>query len=225
MSLDVYVMPLWRFRAGLFESPLERHFGRDNVSVISVFGQQLRGLPGKVAARRFVRKVCRAVKSKTGHRPFWCDEGEMAYGEQASLGFERLRAFALWTGVRDVLPNFDHPEDDNYYSHPVWKLTKGASAEFPQLTAHSCHTGFFLPDDFEPVCHVLPQKFRIWTFYTSVGSSPRLIQELERLRPHLGTSLEFDPEDRLCRVKECYLQLREVTELSLRHGLPIIFCG
>src|SRR5438046_1268988 len=110
MALNVYVMPIWRFKAGDFSSSLEA-LGI-TPTIITPDGIMLRRRKSRVSfltrwrAKRQTRQLRSAIEAESGHPIRWNDEGEVAYSEQAG-GFEALRAFARWLDCRDLLPNFD----------------------------------------------------------------------------------------------------------------------
>jgi hypothetical protein len=146
----------------------------------------------------------------------------VVYAEQ-SRGFESLRAYAKWLDCREELSEFGPAPDNNYYEHPVWKV-KGGTPSNPHLVAHDCFCGYYLPCDFDQMAMVEPYMiFGRWPASRSVGSTPRLLRALDRLRPELGD--EYPPDDPLLPVKAAFRQLQQVAELSVEYALPIIFWG
>src|SRR5436190_967696 len=162
MALDVYVMPLWRFKAGDFEAPIEQNL-RLEPSVVSVDGVEkpFRRRTGGLArwlhrsrARREVRAVRKAVEAANRVKVRWKDEGPVAYSHQ-SPGMEALRAYARWLDCRDRFPTFDAPPERDYYKHPVMNVQL-ANPTCAHLIGHSCFNGYYLPADFEQVAEVEP---------------------------------------------------------------------
>ena len=229
MALDVYVMPLWRFKAGDFRLPIETVVGIQP-KVISPEGVQ--ELPQRIGwfarwrARRAVRAIRKTVDRANNARITWVDDGEVVYAEQ-SLGFESLRAFAYWLDCRDRLSEFEEPPNGNYYEHPVWKL-EVSRISFPHLVEHDCYSGYYLPCEFERTVQVEPYLLAgRWPTARSVGSTTHLMRELEYLQSvlQLPDQYEYPTDDPLLSVKQAYIQLREIAHQSLRHGLPVIFWG
>lgn len=229
MGLDVYVMPLWRFNIGDFHSPIEAANGF-RPKIVTADGIEERparvGWLGRWRARRQVAAICKAVEAANGTRVRWADEGGVVYAEQ-SRGFEPLRAYAKWLDYRDEFPEFGSPPEGDYYKHPVMAAGVGRLS-CPHLVQHDCYSGYYLPCEFERVAEVEPPLiFGQWPASRSVGSAPRLLRELESVQAELRVpdGYDYQADDPLVAVKAGYLQLREVAELSCRHGLPVIFWG
>ncbi|QDT56416.1 hypothetical protein Pan44_44700 [Caulifigura coniformis] len=234
MALDVYVMPLWRFKTGDFSTPIEEGLGLEPTIITSdgvVRPSQRRSrdwtsLLRRFRARRETRAIRKAVESANLVRVRWNDDGPVQYSQQ-SPGFEALRAYARWLDCRDRIPRFDAPPERDYYKHPVMK-EQISNPGCPHLVGHSCFSGYYLPVDFEKVVQVEP--YLILGYYPAthaVGSSPRLMKELDRIQVDLQAPADqrLDASDPLVDVKVAYLQLRDIAELSCRHGLPVIFHG
>lgn len=231
MSLDVYVMPIWRFKVGDFTTPIEKHL-RTTPKIVSgsgVIQRAPRPSPAsfwrRLLARREVRSIRRAVAQANGRAIRWSDEGEVVYNEQGAP-FEALRAYAKWRDYRDEFPDFDRPPKNNFYKHPIWKV-KGRDVRFPHLVQHDCHSGYFLPCEFEKLTLVEPFRWHHWTFRKSVGSTPRLLGALEEIAGELEIAPGWvgDEADPLSEVKYACSQLMQIARLSVDHQLPIIFWG
>lgn len=229
MGLDVYVMPLWRFKVGDFRLPIEAATGI-RPKIVTADGIEERparvGWFGRWRARRQVVAIRKAVESANGSPVRWIDEGGVEYAEQ-SRGFEPLRAYARWLDCRDQFPRFDPPPEGNYYKHPVM-AAEVARPSCPHLIGHNCYNGYYLPCEFERVAEVEPYLiFGRWPASKSVGSATQLLRELEEVLAELRVpdGYEYPADDPLVAVKAAYLQLRKVAELSCRQGLPIIFWG
>ena len=229
MALDVYVMPLWRYKVGDFRSPIEAATGirPKVVNADGIKEQQVRvGWFGRWRARRQVKTISKAVEVANGVGISWVDEGGVVYSEQ-SRGFEALRAYAIWLDCRDQFPEFLSPPKGNYYEHPVMGV-EVSNPSCPHLVGHDCYNGYFLPCEFERLAEVEPYLiFGHWPASRSVGSSPRLLRELDLVQEELQVpdSYEWTKDDPLAAVKTAYLQLREIAVLSCHHSLPIIFWG
>ncbi|MEO2088238.1 MAG: hypothetical protein ABGY75_01905 [Gemmataceae bacterium] len=239
MALDVYVMPLWRFKSGDFRSPVEQHFGlRPKVIAVGGSPEQKRGFWGwllgrhpepaepAVPPRQQVEAIRRAVEERNGVSITWHDEGEVVYSEQGQQ-FEALRAYAFWLDCRDHMPTFEPGVNGRYYDHPVWQLPPEVRS-CPHLVKHDCHGGYHLPCDFEHLVDVEPYTLGGYLpAARSVGSSVRLLRELSRVQDELQVpdDYKWSADDPLWPVKEAYQQLKQVAELSVRHGLPVIYDG
>jgi hypothetical protein len=230
MALDIYVMPLWRYKVGDFRTPIEVATGI-KPRVVTPDGIDERpsavGWLGRWKARRQVASIRKSVEKWNRVPIRWHDEGTVVYCEQ-SRGMESLRAYALWLDHRDRFPVFERPPEGDYYKHPVWNIESDRPLSFPQLVGHDCYSGYFLPCDFERLTRVEPFLiFGRWPSSRSVGSGIRLRRELESLAGHLQVPEDYDypDDDPLVSVKAAFIQLREVAEASCRHALPIIFWG
>jgi hypothetical protein len=231
MGLDVYVMPIWKFKAGDFASPLEA-LGIAPV-IVGPDGMSRREPDVRPnffirwKAKRATRRLRREIEAEVGHAVRWNDDGEVAYSRQAH-GFESLRAYAKWLDYRDLFPTFDPPPENDFYKHPVMSDKLARPPTCPQVVNHSCHSGYFIPAEVERVVHVEP--FTSWGNFVSkhpVGSSHRLLAELERLAQALGTDEHYQwvEGDPLAQVKAPFAQLFEVAKVSRQKDLPIVFYG
>ena len=229
MGLDVYVMPLWRYKVGDFRSPIETSTGI-RPKIVTADGIDDRparvGWLQRLRARREVAAIRKAVKAANGNSIHWTDEGAVVYARQ-SWGLEALKAYARWLDCRDEFPRFESPPEGDYYKHPVL-FTQVARPSCPHLTGHDLYNGYFLPCEFERLVDVEPYMiFGRWPASRTVGSTPRLLRELDTVQAELRVPAryEYRADDPLAAVKAAYLQLREVAELSCRHSLPVIFWG
>jgi len=229
MGLDVYVMPLWRFKVGDFRSPIEGATGI-RPKIVTADGIEERpasvGWLGRWRAKRQVAAIRKAVESVNRTRLRWDDEGGVVYSEQSG-GMEALRAYAKWLDCADRMPEFGPPPEGDFYKHPVMGM-EVERLSCPHLVEHDCYNGYFLPCKFARLAEVEPYKiFGHWPATRSVGSGVRLLQELDLVQGRLKVPEGYDypQDDPLVAVKAAYLQLREAAELSCRHGLPLIFWG
>jgi hypothetical protein len=231
VSLSVYVMPLWRFKVGDFRSPIETSLGI-RPKIVTPDGI-LDDAPrtswwAKWQARRKVAAVRRAAEKANGVSVRWQDEGDVVYSQQAIVGFEALRAYARWLDCRDQFPTFDDPPEQNYYKHPAVSAAV-AKRSCPQLVAHGCYSGYFLPCEFEQLVQVEPYTIAgTWNFTRSVGSTPQLLRELNVVQETLQVPDEYECMNDGTphwQVKFGYRQLLTMARLSLQHELPIIFWG
>src|SRR5262245_1392774 len=229
MAIDVYVMPLWRFKAGVFEPRLEEaavKLGLPKPKIVTPFGiSSETDSVSESEAKREVEAIRTEVEAANHVPILWNDDGPVVYSAQC-FGIEPLQAYAKWLDYRDLLPAFDVPPEGDYRKHPAMSVHDSRSLSFPHLYLHNCYSGYFLPCEFANLVSVERTKFRIWTFWKLVGSSIRLREELMKVDRHLqvGKGEDF-ADDPLLWVKCAFRQMREVAELSCRQGLPVIFSG
>jgi hypothetical protein len=229
MALDVYVMPLWRYKVGDFCSQIEAATG---IRPKIVTADGIEELPVKAGwysrwkAKRQVAAIRKAVEATNHVGIRWVDQGGVVYAEQSG-GFEGLRTYARWLDCRDEFPEFGPAPEGNYYKHQVWRA-KVEQLSCPHLVGHDCYSGYYLPCEFDTIVNVEPYMiFGRWPASRTVGSTPRLVRELEKVYSELRVPNDYGypQDDPLIFVKAAYLQLRHAAELSLQHGLPIIFWG
>jgi hypothetical protein len=230
MALDIYVMPIWKFKCGDFSSPVERlglkpkTVGMDG----SIGLSQRPGLFDRWRARSAVRRLRGELRGELKQSVRWNEEGGVVYSEQGR-GFDALSTYARWLDYRDLIPTFEVPPDGDYDKHPMRPVFQQVRPlTYPHVTCHNFNTGYFIPADFDRVVHVEP--FTIaghWTFHHAVGSSTRLSAECKALGRLLDVdeNWPWNPEDPLLWIKAALRQLLTVTRLSREHDLPIIFHG
>ena len=229
MSLDVYVMPLWRFKAGHLSTGTSRILGER--SAISALSRIFRWGDSKIGAtesgaKAEVRALCAQINKDTGTQPEWPDEGSTLFAEQASYGFEALRAFAKWLDLRDTYPIFEDPPDGNFYMHPVFQHhADPANLRFGHLVEHCCYNGYFLPCAMDRVYQVEPYEAWGRSFTRSVGSSLKLADQLSRLGQELVmpySPLQTVSAHSSAMVRAGFDTLYQVAALSVQHRLPVI---
>ncbi len=124
MAPDVYMMPLWRFKAGDLTTGVQRLFPENPAGSTAFRILQLPNIKAFIARRkaaRQVRGVIKEAEKALGCRIQWRDEGDVVHSEQAWWGFEALRAYAKWLDLKDQIPAFEDPPDNNFYKHPALK--------------------------------------------------------------------------------------------------------
>ena len=253
MALDAYVMPLWRFKAGDFSSPMEDTLGIEPV-VISIADCapppapwyfrllakigliEIEPLPPpelpreqrRAVAMREVEALKTQLSEMAGTPIDWPDEGGVPYRKQFHEPVA-MRAFAAWHDHRDELPEFGSAPEQNYYKHPVWSLPTPAKRRFPTLVEHSLHTGYLLPVPFEGNYKVEPFKIRNWEFFHYVASSQTILREVDDFLEFLSTLPETSAEESdvipLRDIRWYAEELRQMCSLSIEHRLPVIFHG
>jgi hypothetical protein len=250
MSLDVYVMPLWRFKVDDFVTPIETALGQKPIVIageeerppplpwyvrllakIGVLEVGPEHLPPPNMRRLLAVRQVWALKRKltrlTGTAVDWPDKGEVQYSSQFFHPVT-LRAFAAWIDHRDKLPEFLEAPERDYYRHAVWQLEKPSRPRYPTLIDHSLHTGYFVPVPFEGLHLVEP--FSAWgrEFHHHVASTQTISRELEGLLHELESFPPAVKADHSTPVGAAHWyaqELRRICDISLAHRLPVIFHG
>lgn len=246
MSVDIYVMPLGRFKSGDFESPLQRVFGAENVTRVTRAGIKKTPPPETISAAlelmvaadevRLVRKFLDRAATEMSLEAKaldWTDEGDTHFAEQA-VCLEAATTYANWLSHQEKYPVFEVPDPDDFEAHPVWDLVDDqSSTNYPHLALHDHYIGYYLPCEFSRLLH-MPTGYDGYPNQRSIGSSYRLRDELKEVGATLelewqsGVGLVDDREERdevLSEVVTALTQLSRAAEASCEHQLPIIFDG
>ena len=247
MAVDMYVMPLWRFKTSYFESVMDRMCREQGLSGKRVTSYGVEELGGEVVvpaaydvtvAKNQVTWLQLYVSHQAGSKITWRDEGDMLYGEQAH-GMADLRTFAKHMEVHGSREGFVPPEPHKFWEHPVWKKVappdSPASRLFPLLTGSSFYNGYILPGDFPGLLKGDSYQDLAGREVTrQVASVKSMLEELDRLGEALAVPCGEEPHDdfepngcpkELFLVFEASRQLGEVLRLGDRNGLPVIFWG
>jgi hypothetical protein len=215
-------MPMWKFFAGDFRSPLELsglapvvHYATPDGGIFTRF--DLRGRISRWRARRRVRELAGEVAMWTGRPIQWRDEGPTVYTAQFRTA-HALRAYIWWYERRDLLPQFEQAEEASPEAGRLWRVAPERPTRFPHLALNSYYNDYFLPVDFDRVVDLGGGR---------ASSTPRALRELDLLNQDLRVPevYEWQEEDPLALVKATFSQVREFLRLSDRHGLPVIFWG
>lgn len=224
MGLDVHVMPLWKYFAGDFLSPVEKLFA--NVQRVGTPKPDAR----ETEARETVENIRFMVREVLRIEPAWTDEGESVFCEQYRYeAFHLLRAYAAeFEAARGAPFVFDASGDPTENPH-LKRLTRDVPTAFRHLIKHSDDEGFWLPI---PMTHVVLLDPETWF---AAGSSHGLLAELDRLAPSLGMTRDWAQlgrgdcaaakDDPLSELKFGWSVLHAAARLSVEHGLPIVFDG
>jgi hypothetical protein len=231
VGVDAYVMPMWRYKIGDFESPLERSGLSPNVFFSTPEGiftrLDIRGRISKWRAKREVRGIARQVSAANGCPITWVDEGDVVYAEQFRTA-HALWAYIWWLERQDLLGSFVLPEEGSEAAGVFWQTEPDRPTAYPHLSQNGYFNDYFLPADFERVVKVEPHKLGGWYEVSkSVCSTPRALRELHVLDEHLRVPADYTWEegDPLAPVKATFSQVRTFLSMSDRHGLPVIFWG
>lgn len=252
MALDAYVMPLWRFKAGDFTSPIENVLGvrptivtpaqqtpkpawylrmLEKLGVIEFAAQPLEPNPEEIRSKAIeeVEALKRDLSGMIGKPIEWADEGDVHYNRQFHDP-SVLRAFAAWHDHRSELPVFEAAPQLQYWKHPARQLPKPSNPRFPVLSTHSLNTGYFLPVDFEGVHYVEP--FKSWgdrEFFHDVASTPTVLAEINDLLSFLKSVPEAKEDEYgsspVADARWYAEELQRICNLSQDHSLPVIFWG
>ncbi|MEK7468415.1 MAG: hypothetical protein AAB074_13480 [Planctomycetota bacterium] len=217
-------MPLWKYFAGDFLSPVERVF----------HATQRLGNPKPAAANEEARATVKRVQEMlrefcTGDST-WKDEGDEVFCEQYGYNeFHLLRAYAAeFEALSGKRPDFDETADPAENPH-LKKIGTGVSSDYRHLIKHSDNEGFWLPIALDRPVLIDPDTYLV------AGSSSYLLAELDSLAPALGMTRDWlqlasgeyaaPKDDPLGRTKFSWSVLHAAARLSVEHGLPIIFDG
>jgi hypothetical protein len=229
MSTDVFVMPLWRYKVGDFETALERSGLAPEVHYISSEGPisrvPLRSRFDRWRAKRVVKRLAREVSRANGHPVSWRDEGDLVHVQQLHT-VHPLKAYLWWLDRRDLMPTFSLPPDGGPAARPFWETAPDRPASYPHLSTNGFYNDYFLPAEFEKVVSVEPHKvFGTWDADRRVSSSPRALREVETVNQSLQVPdpYEWSEDDPLASVKSNFDEVRRILQISVRHGLPVIF--
>ena len=231
MATDAYVMPIWQFKVGDFRSPLERLAPAEKIYYATPRGLvsklDLRGRLSRWRARREVRAIAKAVSDANGAAVSWVDDGPCVYGEQFRAEHP-LKSYIWWLERRDLLGEFQLPEDGSEAAGRVWQTGRDRPVSYPHLWQNGFYNDYFLPAEFERVVEVEPYLiFGRFDAARRVSSTPRALRELDSLNRELRADPEYQwrDDDPLAAVKLAFNQVRQVLELSRQYGLPVIFWG
>ncbi|GAA4426069.1 hypothetical protein [Bremerella cremea] len=229
MTLDIYVMPLWRFKAGEYDSPLESWL--DDSDAQTPVKPRRSFSPVQLwkrwKAKRQAKQIIAAAARQLDCDLAWSDDGEVVLAEQAAYGFVALRAYAQWLDLREAIPCFEHSPRGNYYEHPVMLREEPPPPRFQHLVEHNCHNGYLVPVAFDRVAQVEP--YQVWggyEFFHSFGSIPAISRELATLKPLLPASDDPAVADEAKQfIQDGFSTLETACQIGLEHELPIIFYG
>lgn len=214
-------MPMWKFFAGDFQSPLELsglapvvHYATPGGNIFTRF--DIRARVSRWSARRRVKQIAGEVAMWAGRPIRWNDEGASVYTAQLHTAHE-LKSYVWWLERRDLVPTFTVTGEGTPEAGELWRVAPERGTAFPHLSHNGFYNDYFLPVDFERVV-TLGNGER-------VGSTPRALREMQALDDHLRVprNYQWDEVDPLAPVKATFAQVRGFLELSQRHGLPVIF--
>jgi hypothetical protein len=224
MAIDVYVMPLWRYHSGQFESPMER-FAANTGILVKIIRLQPKHLLNRYRAKQHVRNFQNAFATASGLSSSWVDSGDVLYNDQFRRAAE-LKAFAQWIDIEDLIPEWPGGTLDDVWTQHRERMMR-TKWSYPLLVEFDCWSGHLLPMDFPGIVEV-QETVQGRSFVRKVASAPALLQELERLNEHLGVPEDWVYSDhyghRLAPMN-CFHQLRKILRLSVKHSLPVMFDG
>lgn len=250
MALDVYVMPLWRFKTGDFSAPTNNASGiaptllslsapprppiylrlLSRLGFIQIDPQKVKTAEElRPEAIEEVNALKEMLSKATGKEIDWPDLGDVEYNKP----FQEpgiLRAFAAWHDHQQQLPQFLAVSDLNYNEHPVWSLPRPEKQRFPTLVTHSLYNGYLIPVPFDGVLSIEPVPIPGQReLYRHVASTQVVQAELTDLLGFIatlpkgeGTEDEADP---VASARRCAEELQHICGLSVEHRLPMIFWG
>lgn len=238
MSIDVYVMPLWRYYAGDYTSPLAAMMmakGGPRPKRLNPLTGEITpgprehdvGFVEKWKARSRVRRVAAAARKVNGSKIQWRDDGDCVHRAQVH-SIDALRAYDAWLSCRDLSPAFEPAVPGKWHEHPAFKLRhqQGRPPLCPHWLAASGN-GLILPCDFAVPAVIQSIEFQGMQFRVMAASAKRVAAELDRLNTQLRAPNTLDAarhgQSPLLNVYEGYLEARRPVDLCLKHGLPMIY--
>ncbi len=219
MTLDVYVMPLWRYLAGDDEGVQARVSADAGSRELSV---------SPAEARSFVARLRHGFRDVSRNAMRWNDRGDAVFARPFNVqSWNALRAFAADQQYAVERFNFGRESHRHPGLHEV--LYGGASAFLHTVKQHDTG-GFYLPVDFPRPLELTVREDASSTILA--GSSVALLRELNVLGPRVGLDRDLGelrpgevfavrPEP-LQYVKYGWAFLHHVARLSVQHRLPII---
>lgn len=222
MTLDVYVMPLWRYLAKDDEMVQSPHGADAGGRALSV---------SPIEARSFVARLRHGFRNVSRNATRWHDRGDAVFARPFNVqSWNALRAFAADQQYPVEGFNFGRESHGHPGLHEV--LYGGASAFLHTVKQHDTG-GFYLPVDFPRPLELAVREDANSTILA--GSSVALLRELNVLGPRVGLNRDLGelrpgevfavrPEP-LQYVKYGWAFLRHVARLSVQHRLPIILHG
>lgn len=232
MGLDIHVMPLCKFFAGEYESPLEKL--KDILGPVMRIGTPKPDMPME-DAKEEVADLQKTLSEEFGTRSVWDDVGDPAFSEQFDFrAWHALRAFAAhqdYPAKKGLLrKEVRYFELENPESHPgIRKIWEGADSSYRHLVVHADNQGYYFPVKFEDPL-LLDAEIGV-----VAGSSYALQAELAKLGKFVKAEKRWsdlrdrDPlvpdGDPMGYVKYGWMFMHHCATLSVDRGLPIIFDG
>ena len=224
MSLDIHVMPLWKFWAGEYTTATER-FAESIGTPMSRIGLP-KALYGEGEARRLAKGVRLWIEQQTDAGQAWEDDGEIAFSEQ--FQFEAIHAVRAYAAHIESSQEPFALTADYHRSPAVRRVLAGVPTSFPHLIHHEDNQGFYVPVELERPLKLMGQP-------PTIGSSVQLMIELATLQRGLGGFPDFaarqqgeqdsEAHSGLAWVKHGISFLYHACWISVQSRLPIIFDG
>lgn len=238
MSIDSYVMPLWRFRAGDVSTAVQRAFGaKTGASLMTPDGRQMQVSEGKPIdkleerrCRLWVERLKREVsRARPGVVIDWNDDGPTHYAEQVN-GVLALTTYALALQYEDTLGPATLSDNQHPYTHPAWR----AFVQNPRPIRHRnlitlrVDVGYILPCDFDLPVRVDPRVENGRERFSQASSAPAVLRDVRALREELGVPAGYKgeahdwPQNTVCWMLS---EMERMLTLSDAHGLPVVLWG
>ncbi len=233
MGVDVFVIPLWRFKAGDFSTTTADLLG-GKVKTVGLDGSirssarpKRVGLRRRLGAKREVKQLATMVSRGNRTKIRWRDVGEKVFSEKAHGDYSELRAFAAYVDARQKDPGINTPADGKFSSLPLWKRARDSGGgSFPHIIQNSLFCGFILPVDFaRPVLVQTQATARGPTIFWFASSAPRVLGELRRIEAEVIRAEHFRAVNGREKIAASAAQLRRACEKAIAVGLPVVFYG
>lgn len=233
MAVDVYVMPLWRYKAGDFQTTVERVFGGTTIIATRSGAFVRRVSPAgwfrRWRARREVAHLVRTASDAVGGDIGWPDEGDIIYSNQFRSG-PTVLGYLWWRDRRDLFGDYRPISDRDPDAGTFWSAAPDRKLSLPHLAGNNYWDELFLPADFPNLVEVEPRQCGGGATETKTAcSTTRALAELEVVVRELELPRNYDAtnetDDPLVGVRLAFDHLRHILEASHQHRLPVIFWG
>lgn len=142
MGLDIFVMPMWKYLAGDFSSPLSKVLGIEPTRI----GTPKPDEPppqAKEQVERFQRELSRL----SGAPAVWGDHGFAEVSVQfRTPSFLSIQEFAAFQDA-PVGTVYSVSEENPVVHKSLLRVQRGATTRFPHLIFHELNQGFYVPCD------------------------------------------------------------------------------
>lgn len=239
MTIDCFVMPLWRFFAGDVSTAAQRIAGGAIRRVIMDDSPRIETPAHSTTQINFwraklkVRDFKRCVYRECGQRIDWHDAGNIAYQSQYHHD-DMLNLYIAWRSCRAQLPSYEvllHCEN----GLPGWRLVNQLG-EWKPVYPHLYGLGFAnsiaVPDSLSSPVKIWPQEHFWGISYTRVHSGTNALLDIEKICEELSIDDNFKAWEADWKNKysgdwglllDGAATMRHILRLGVQYKLPVIF--